>query len=84
MRWLHSGCLLVTEAESQTSAGYNGISCNVDTYPLEWAHTFASVINLDMSVCLVAAGSRPAWTPDLEINDQNHHARHCKCDFKQD
>lgn len=74
----------VTEAESQTSVSNNGISCNVETGPLEWDHTFASAINLDMSVCSVTAGLRPAWTPDLEINDENHHKHRCGCDFKQD
>lgn len=72
----------ITEAKSQTSVSNSGTSCNVDMGPLEWDHAFASVINLDMSVGSVTAGPRPAWTPDLEISDHNHHTRHCECDFK--
>lgn len=67
----------ITEAESQTSVSNNGTSCNVDTEPLEWDHSFASIINFDMSVCSVTTGPRPSWTPDLEINDRNHHTCHC-------
>lgn len=80
------GCELgpsgITEAKSQTCVSNNGTSCNVGTGPLEWGHAFASVINLDMAVCSVAAGLRLAWTPDLEISDHNHHTHHCECDFK--
>lgn len=56
----------------------------MDTSLSEWDHTFASLINLDMSVSLVAASLRPAWIADLEINDQNRHRHHWMCDFKQD
>lgn len=72
----------ITEAKSQTSVKNNGASCNVDRGPLQRDHALASVMNLDRSVWSVTTGPKPAWTPDLEINDQNHYTCQCQRDFK--